>query len=297
MAPLTPRCLAFVACAAAACSWAEPEATPPEPPFAFAVLADPHITTDAAREARLAQLVRWLNVEAPSRRIELVLVVGDLGWREGVETARALLGALEVPWVPLLGDNEVVYGSEDAFEQVFGPQLEALGSVVGGLRRAPRPVRLAVPDRDASLQNFGFTWRGVRFVGLDWASRQEGNVASEMGELHDVPGGSLEWLAGEISGHPEARGFVLASHIPMHGVLFDAREMQAVATALEPRRTDILVNVAGHMHLNYEDVVAPLYDVWVTAATWSHTKAIRIVRIEPERDGIGVSQELVDVAF
>lgn len=292
--PPLPRLVPLAAAALLACAPA-PDA-PPEPPFSFAILADPHISSDAARETRLAQLVRWLNVEAPARRIEFVLVVGDLGWGAGVPVAHRLLSELAVPWVPMIGDNEIVFASEQAFEDVFGPQLDALAPVLG-LARAPRPVRLAVPNRDATLQNFGFTWRGVRFVGLDWASRQEGKIASELGELHDVAGGTLPWLTREIAGHPEARAFVLAAHIPMHGGLFDDVELRELAEALAPRAADVLVHVAGHMHLNYEERIEPLFDAWVTAATWSDTKAVRIGRVVHADGAVEVSTELVDVPF
>jgi hypothetical protein len=281
------------------CSWAcAPPVERPElaPPFSFAILADPHLTSNPEREARLTKLVDWINAETPARRLELVLVLGDLGWEEGLEKAPALLGRLGVPWVPIIGDNEVVFGSEEAFDRIFAPQYAALAKVLPDFQRAARPVRLVQPDRDAWLQNLAFSWRGVRFVGLDWASRQEGVLASEVGNLHDVAGGSLPWLTGEIAHHPDATGFVLLSHLPMHSGAFTAPEMERLAAALEPRRADVLADVAGHVHLNYESSESG-WEVWVTAATWSSEQAIRIVRVTSQADGARLTQELVTVPY
>ena len=55
---------------------------PLEEQFSFVVLADPHISGLVEHEERLTLAVEWINSEATSRGIELVLVVGDIGWSE-----------------------------------------------------------------------------------------------------------------------------------------------------------------------------------------------------------------------
>ena len=78
---------------------------PLEEQFSFVVLADPHISGLVEHEERLTLAVEWINSEATSRGIELVLVVGDIGWSDGVERSRELLDELEVTYVPLMGDD------------------------------------------------------------------------------------------------------------------------------------------------------------------------------------------------
>lgn len=272
----------------------------PEEPvrFSFAVLADPHLATDARREQRLTSLVSWLNQEAGERNIELVLVLGDLGWKAGLEKARDVLGELSVPWVPLLGDNEVHLGDERDFDRVFGAQLAALAGTFPGWTRAPSPVVDPSTGRENWLVNFAFEHRGVRFVALDFVSRADG-LSGEFGEVHDYPGGTLPWLESLLaaSAAGPADGIVLASHLPMHGGPFGEPAMQRFAQVLGPHRDRIRANVAGHLHISYEGTVADLFEVFVTAATWANEEAVRIFRVEGGPAGFEYEQELVAVPF
>ena len=68
----------------------------------------------------------WINDNAQEHQIELVPVLGDVGWGEGLTTAKDLLETLTVPYLPIIGDNEIVYGDEANFASVFAPQMEWL---------------------------------------------------------------------------------------------------------------------------------------------------------------------------
>ena len=93
--------------------------------FTIAVLADPHVSGNPEHTARL-QAVTWINEHAEERQIELVPVLGDVGWGEGLATAKDLLERLSVPYLPIIGDNEISYGDEASFADVFAPQMEWL---------------------------------------------------------------------------------------------------------------------------------------------------------------------------
>ena len=45
--------------------------------FSFAIIADPHIAGPEDHEARLETAVTWINEQAESKDIQLVLVLGD----------------------------------------------------------------------------------------------------------------------------------------------------------------------------------------------------------------------------
>ena len=80
-----------------------PEPNPPEPPeqFSFVIIADPHIAGPVEHERRLSVAVDWVNEHRDGERIELVFVVGDIGWkRAGQEKARAILDQLTPLYVP-----------------------------------------------------------------------------------------------------------------------------------------------------------------------------------------------------
>ena len=105
---------------------------PLEDLFSFVVLADPHIAGPVEHEERLEKAVDWINASAEERGIDLVLVVGDIGWSTGLERSRELLDALEVTYVPLIGDNEVQTDFEEQYTEVYASQFERLEDELDG---------------------------------------------------------------------------------------------------------------------------------------------------------------------
>ncbi len=81
--------------------------------FSFVVIADPHIAGPIDHEARLQIAIDWINEYQAEHSIEVVLVLGDIGWNDGLARAAQLLGDLELPWVPisgLMGNNPAYHG-------------------------------------------------------------------------------------------------------------------------------------------------------------------------------------------
>ena len=62
----------------------------PEFVFSIAILADPHISGSAEHSARLNQAIEWINEHHESRQIELVPVLGDVGWETGLSEHYAI---------------------------------------------------------------------------------------------------------------------------------------------------------------------------------------------------------------
>ncbi|TNE89390.1 MAG: hypothetical protein EP330_11310 [Deltaproteobacteria bacterium] len=291
MRPIRPLALALLL----ACRPATTEEQPEDLTFAFsfAVIADPHISGAISHEERLATAVAWINAHAVERQIELVFVVGDIGWGEGLATSYALLSDLDVAWVPILGDNEVHFGDEENFDTVFTPQYEALAAS-HGLQRGQ--IEVDVEGQTLWLQNLHFEHRGLRWVGLDWVSRSEDNLLSELAELHDVPGGTLPFLSDlllPLESTP-AEDVLLFSHHPMHLGMFDLDEMQALTDVIGPVSGRVAGAYAGHAHIDAEvEVEDAGYTAWVTDATWDDEITVRMVDVWANRETHRYEQELV----
>ena len=265
--------------------------------FSFVVMADPHVTGAGDHADRLAAALAWVNSQAEARSIELVLVVGDIAWGAGLPLARELLDALAVPYVPIIGDNEVQTGDEQAFAETFGPVYDALAGRLDSFSRAPLPV--AHPAGvDAWLANSSFDHRGVHFATLDFCVRALGGIMGETGELHDYEGGTWPWLAADLAGREggPADGIVLAAHVPMQVVIFDAEELTKVAALFGRYAAQLYGFFAGHVHVNFE---GPLPDgsgtLFVTDATHDGVNTVRLVRVSGNGAAFRYDHERVEV--
>ena len=270
--------------------------------FAFAVLADCHITEGSGGEhqARLDRAVSWIWENAAERDIQLVVVLGDIAWNEGFSPAVASLSALPLPWVPILGDNEIQSLDEAAFHAAFAPQTAALADSLDQWTQAPTPVPNPQRGGESAFQNLGFDFGGLRFLGVDWSSREIGGVYSETPDLHDFPGGTWPWLRGELAqlqDRPES-SVVLLSHMPLFdgpgGLTVD--EVPVDLDTLAPHRDALWANLAGHLHgdssMDWEEAGI---EVHVTDATWDDVVTVNVVEVRGDDRGFAFVQERVVV--
>ncbi len=281
----------------------ETGAAPLEHRLSFVVFADPHISSDPEHEVRLSAAVDWVNGIAVERNVHFVAVVGDIGWGEGLPVAKALLDGLDTPYLPVLGDNAIHKGYEQAFADTFAPQYALLADTFPGFVRGPLEVDNPVHENTSWFQNFAFDHEGMRFVGLDWCSRNHDDpVASEMADLHDFDGGTLPWFREEIDtlelGPDE--NVVLFSHHPMlqqpGGFFVD--DWDAILAAVSPAQHRVAAAFAGHLHLNQEVLDNDAgYDVFVTDATWDDENTVRLVEVWGNNARFELRQELVIVPF
>ena len=271
-----------------------PVAGDPEHLFSFVVIADPHITTSTDHQARLAAAVAWINVEAASEPIEMVWVVGDIGWGEGLPISKALLDDLDVPYLPVIGDNEIAVGDQAAFEEVYAPQYELLATTFDGWTRGPVEVYDDVNDRELFLQNFSFGFGGLHWVGLDWCSRDESALYSEFADLHDVDGGTYPYFQDTVLGFDADldESVLLFSHHPMHLGMFDQDEMAKITGVTTQK--GVAANWAGHLHQTAEiDVPEGGYTAYVTDATWDDDNTVRVVQVWSDGLRYSFEQSLV----
>jgi hypothetical protein len=269
----------------------------PQPEFSFVLLADPHITGRAESDRRLRAAVRWVNEHRKERGIELVFVLGDVAWRRGQAVrAREMLAKLEVPWCPVIGDNEIQTGFDREFHEAFSVQHRRLAETVPGFRKAPTPVKDPATGRISYLQNFRFDHGGVRFVGLDWVTRAGGDSA----DLHDYPGGTWKWFTESVEAAPPGPNerVVLLSHLPMHRNIvyevFSKEEYRRVSAFTEKHRDVIWADFAGHYHFDWWEPKAG-YQLFVCDATWDDTNTVRLVSVFRGEEEFTYRQEKVAV--
>jgi hypothetical protein len=276
------------------------EAPPLEPLFSFAVLADPHLWGSEENAARAAAAVDWVNDHAVERGIEVALLVGDVAWGDGLADAPALLGALAVPWVPVSGDNEIQSGDEAAAYAAFAPQWAALAGQLDAFCLAPAPTWNPEHEQDSWFTNLAFEHRGVRFVGLDWATRTVASIFGEMADLHDFSGGTLPWLEAALAGREDgpADSVVFFSHHPMHVFpgAFDEAEIAALAERLDPWGEALYADFAGHYHVDLEDEPeGASWAVYATDAVWDDALTVRVVEVSGNGRRFAFAQELAVV--
>ena len=87
--------------------------------FSVVILADPHVSQSGEYEERLRTTVEWINTHQQEEGIAFVAVLGDVGWDSGLELAHDALEELDVPYLPIIGDNEVHFGDEQRFFTIF----------------------------------------------------------------------------------------------------------------------------------------------------------------------------------
>ena len=260
----------------------------PEPDFAFvfsfALIADPHIVSDLEHEERLIQVRDWLDEQAEERGLAMVFVLGDIGWGEGLERSRELLEGFQTPWVPIAGDNMMHAGDEERWQEVFGPQITAIGELFGGLDQAPQPAWNPIYERDAWYSNYTFAHKGVTFMALDWCSRSHEPIWGDTAELHDHDGGTFPWFQDQVRalGEGPKESVVMASHMAMHlgPGSFNIEADDQLEGWAEAYSDRLALSVGGHLHMNIDDEArVGGWDVHVVDATWDDALSLTIVEV------------------
>ncbi len=283
--------------------------------FSFAILTDTHIgegiqdyggagwddaqegDTASDSEALLASAVAEINTAAQTTAgPAFVVVLGDLtdsGERSELERSRELLEALEIPWLPLLGNHEVwPYAwdtSSDSWGEAEEPHGDALmlevfedsfaqaAADIPSLVQAPA-VWVLEHEADTPFVSFAFSHCGVRFVALDTNTRThapEGypGIGPEAA-LYDAEGAPWPWLVQDVTAGPGAREgtVVVLGHHPFTNAglvafdqdAFDRMEADIQDHGLEQR---IAAFFGGHLHFDNQGEGPAGIPVVLTAAT------------------------------
>jgi hypothetical protein len=283
--------------------------------FSFAIIADPHINGNKNHKAKFISAVDCIIANKDKKDIQLVFVVGDIAWggprgNRNPKTAENILARLNlagIPYIPIIGDNEIQRGSEREFHDTFKKQYKYLSNVLEHWRKAPTPVKRKY------LQNFSFDYKGCHFVCCDLNSRQLDN---EGGELHDFSGGSWPWFKNDIETCSKAKkeSIVIITHIGMFRTgfgaadefLFSLDEMNKIKSFLYDYREYVDTNYSGHVHLNWHSVVwsgmfTTIYHARTTDETWHCQQwpeiddkevTIRLVQVNSDGNTVLYNQQI-----
>jgi len=265
---------------------------PADPLYSFAVIADPHACSDGVNRERLADCVEWVNANAEANTIELVFVVGDIAWGgvDRIEGTKAILDGLEVPYLPLIGDNELHGGDEENFGIVFGPHYDQVGGILENWNRAPTPSWNPETEEMSWFHNFSFDHRGVHFMGLDWCTRFLEGIAGEQADLHDFAGGTWPWFTQDIEACDKeiANNIVMLTHHPMHVApivpveagAFSVAELDVIESFTSLYGDNVYANLAGHYHIWWHEIRRPgQYEIFITKATHLAENTLRLVTV------------------
>ncbi len=264
------------------------------PLFSFGVIADPHVYGGPTSEnaVKLAAVVDWINTNKDQDiyRLELIVVVGDLGGGSGLATAKDILDGLTIPYVPLIGDNET-HGDEELFDTTFAPQYAALAGILEGWSKEPTPVWNPEWEKDSWFQNFSFDYQGLHFTAADWATRGGTGWEGEQADLHDFSGGTWPFFTNDIETcqKESQENIVMLSHHPMHVTpiipdvevaSFSTDEVDTIEAFTAVHGDHVYADMAGHYHVDWtEDRPDGQYELYVTAAIHLGVKNLRVVKV------------------
>jgi len=262
-----------------------------EQDFSFAVVSDPHIGANPENERRLRACVDWIQANEAVESIEIVFVVGDIGFGlESLYRAKEILDLLSPPYIPLIGDNEVQSGAEEAFEEVFAPHFSLLAERMDRWRKAPTPVWNPQRSKFSFLQNYSFDHKGLHFICLDWCTRILAPLLGEQADLHDFPEGTWPWFVEHVTASAAGpkESLVLFSHHPMHAealAAFTTSEYRTLSEFASGFQDFLYADFAGHYHIYWHETLWPAgYELFVTEAVSFLFPNLSLVEVQREGD-------------
>ena len=227
---------------------------------------------------RLRRAVNWINEHATANDIQFVVVTGDItdsGERSEFEKAKEILDALNITYLPTIGNHDIwpyvkfqdeaeyAYG-DSVMANVFEETYDKAAKFFDNWDNGTRLKRVYNPESDhfQYQQNFSFSYKDVGFLAFDFNPRyhvrkEEPGVGAEA-RLNDFPGGTYPWLLNTIENHPSrsAKNLILMTHQPPHRdvtAIFNGLpllDFDKMSKDLLKFRESLGLWLAGHVHRN-----------------------------------------------
>jgi|GEM_PF-5182094 len=257
--------------------------------FSFAIITDSHIgrqiddygTTgwndsppdfDYGSTAKcLRREVNWINAHKEQYNIHFVTHTGDItdsGEKSEFLKAKEILDALEIPYVPIMGNHDVwPYTSWSEapeswkvvlFQNTFDEQFTHLGNILANWKKQEWPG-------EHKNENYYFDYMHFHFICQDYNSRAHawlGYGVKPVASLH----GTGDWMLGHLNNcwNLGDDNILLFAHHPLKvntSNLFSFREFDKIRCGLDPKRDNVYRWFGGHLHENNS---WPVRDLWHT---------------------------------
>lgn len=249
---------------------------------------------------RLNAAVSKINERKAKDNIKFVVVLGDITdtaeYSEFLK-AREILNKLEIPYIPIIGNHDIwPYISnpnhrpdsraipfttiklgigetaglgqktgDEYFEQVFWRENPKNTDKINALF-----ADFSRPVHSEKLQNCSFEYQGVKFIGLDFASRNKDTQLFSMLNATDITA-TIDYLQQQLAGCGDKK-IVLLTHYPLNDYVggFIVDKFENIKELLINSKCNFL-NLSGHSHNNKLSKPYNLYPVLETESV-SQTK-------------------------
>lgn len=266
---------------------------------------------------RLNRSIEWINAHTVSNNIKFVVILGDIAdtaeYSEFLK-ARQILNQLVVPYIPIIGNHDIIpYVSRPMWD----PNARSAAFVTLGIGdqwkngeplgdqyfnqvfwddNAVNEQKLVnlfpTFNRQAKgtnyHQNYAFTYDNIKFVSLDFASREEDLQLFWPTNAID-PVDTHTWLRDELN-DCEGKKVVLLTHYPLRDVLggFFIGAFPPIENLFVNNSSCQTLNMAGHTHSENKQNWNNKYDV-------VETEALSQVALDPSYENKNQYLRLVNV--
>ena len=262
--------------------------------FSYAIITDSHIGyaiydygttgwndtpygyTQGTAAEYLRREVNWINAHKGQYNIRFVIHIGDItdsAERSEFLKAKEILDDLEVPYIPIMGNHDILpyIGDEFSFvnappnyliqffQETFEVQFFLLSGILANWKKQDWPG-------SEKNENYYFDYMHYHFICQDYNSREYALLAypgvKPEADLH----GTGDWMLGHLNNYWNMGddNVLLFAHHPLkvgEPHLFSFGEFDKIRCGLDPKRDNVYRWFAGHIHENNS---WPIRDFWHT---------------------------------